>query len=379
MNRDSFAALVLAAGFSTRMGDFKPLMMLGGMTVLERVIRLFQSAGVRSVSVVLGHRAAELRPRIRRWGGRWVLNTRHADGMFSSVAAGVSSLDERTGSFFVLPVDIPLVRPATLRCLMDHFAAGTAAIYHPTFQGRRGHPPLIDGRFRAAIAHWDGGGGLKALLDRYESQAVDVPVADEFILQDMDGPEDHRRMRDRLKTRGILSPAECRALLVERLQVSPAVWAHGRAVAEQALHIGNALVAAGCRLNLDLIFSAALVHDMCRGQPRHALRAAELLRELDMPRMAEIVETHMDFNVAREDPISEAEVVFLADKLISEDRFVGIDRRFLPRLTGHHADSVVEVSIRSKLESARRSAQRIEAVMGRPLASPPFSSGAAEP
>ena len=115
MNPASVTALVLAAGFSERMGDFKPLMMLGGMTVLERVIRLFQSVGVDRIHVVVGHRSDELSSLIDRWGARSIVNARYAEGMFSSVAAGVSSLDERTESFFVLPVDIPLVRPATLR------------------------------------------------------------------------------------------------------------------------------------------------------------------------------------------------------------------------------------------------------------------------
>lgn len=367
MKPESAAALALAAGFSKRMGDFKPLMMLGGMTVLERVIRLFQSVGVHRIHVVVGHRAAEVTPRIHQLGARSVFNSRHAEGMFSSVLAGVASLGEATESFFVLPVDIPLVRPATLRILMEASQARTAAIYHPTFRGQRGHPPLIHAHLTAAISDWRGEGGLKSLLERFEAQAVDIPVADEFILQDMDGPDDHRRMHERLKTRDVLSPAECHALLVERLKVTPEVWRHGCAVAEQALHIGRALVAAGCRLNLDLIYSAALVHDMARGEFDHARSGGRMLRELGLPRMAEIVETHMDLSVEKEDPIREVEVVFLADKLISEDRFVGLEERFLSRLNDHHANPRVKASICSRMESARRSARRIESVIGRSL------------
>ena len=369
MKPESVTAIVLAAGFSERMGEFKPLMMLGGMTVLERVIRLFQSVGVGRIHVVTGHRAAELTPLIDRWGGRSVVNARYADGMYASVAAGVSSLEVSAASFFVLPADIPLVRPATLRSLMEAFPDGRAAICHPTFQGRRGHPPLIGRRFSSAITNGQGNGGLKALLERYESEALDVPAADEFILQDLDGPDDYQRLCDRLKTRDILSPAECHGLLLERLKVPPAVWNHGRAVADQALRIGRALTAAGCRLDLGLIQAAALVHDMARGEPDHAHRGAEILRELDMPLMAEIVEAHMDLNVETGGPIREPEVVFLADKLICEDRFVGIDRRFSPRLQDHHADPRIEAAVRSKLESARRSSDRVEAIIGRPLTS----------
>lgn len=194
MNPESATALVLSAGFSERMGDFKPLMKLGGITILERVIRLFQSTGVSRIHVVVGHRASELSPLIDRWGACSVVNVNYTEGMFSSVTAGVSSLDEATESFFVLPVDIPLVRPATLRALLQAFPAGADAICHPTFGGRRGHPPLIGGLHIRSILEWRGEGGLRGLLTRLERHAFDVAVVDEFIHADMDTPEDYRRL-----------------------------------------------------------------------------------------------------------------------------------------------------------------------------------------
>jgi CTP:molybdopterin cytidylyltransferase MocA len=198
MNAESAAALVLSAGSSKRMGDFKPLMTLGGMTILERVIRLFQAAGISRIHVVIGHRADEVSPLVKRWGGRSVVNGRFTEGMFSSVVAGVASLDAAAEAFFVLPVDIPFVRPATLRDLLQAFPAGTGVICHPTFAGRRGHPPLIGRHHIRSILEWREEGGLKALLARLERHAVDVAVADEYIHQDLDRPEDYRRLADAL-------------------------------------------------------------------------------------------------------------------------------------------------------------------------------------
>jgi len=367
MNAASTTAIVLAAGASERMGEFKPLMMLGGMTVLERIIRLFQSAGVNRIHVVVGHRAAELAPLADRWGARSIVNGRFAEGMFSSVVAGVSSLDEATESFFVLPVDIPLVRPATLRDLLQAVPTGGEIICHPTFAARRGHPPLIGGHHLHSILEWREEGGLGALLMRLEPHAVEVPVVDEFIHQDMDRPEDYRRLADRIESRRVFSPAECAALLNDRLQVAPAVTAHGRAVAEIAMRIGEALNGAGHSLNLRLIQAAALLHDMARGEPDHARRGGKLLRDLDMPRMAEIVESHMDLTVIEGQPIGEAEVVFLADKLVQEDRWVGLADRFRRRLDVSPANSLAQDSARRRLEAARKTAERIEAVIGRPL------------
>jgi molybdenum cofactor cytidylyltransferase len=369
MRPESATALVLSAGFSERMGDFKPLMMLGGMTILERVIRLFQSTGVNRIHVVVGHRAAEVAPLIDRWGARSVVNPNYEKGMFSSVAAGVSSLDTSTHAFFVLPVDIPLVRPATVCDLMQAFPTGAAAICHPTFGGRRGHPPLIGGHHIRNILEWHAEGGLGALLTQWEQHAVDVAVVDEFIHQDMDLPEDYRRMADRLESRRIFSPAECAALLNDRLHVPPTVTAHGRAVADAAMSIGEALNHAGYSLDLKLIRAAALVHDMARGGPDHARRGGKRLRDLDMPLMAEIVETHMDMAVGEGRQIKEAEVVFLADKLVQEDRFVGLAERFRLRMGDSRADSRAHDSARRRLEAARKIAERIEAVIGRPLES----------
>jgi CTP:molybdopterin cytidylyltransferase MocA len=367
MNSASATALVLSAGCSERMGDFKPLMRLGDMTVLERVVGLFQAAGVSRIHVVVGHRATEVIPLIERRGARSVMNARYREDMFSSVAAGVASLDDDTEAFFVLPVDIPLVRPATIRDLLQAFPSETTAICHPTFGGRRGHPPLIGRDHIGSILKWRREGGLTALLNRLEDHAVEVPAVDEFIHRDMDRPADYRRLVDRLRHRDVFSAAECDALLNDRLRVRSAVVAHGRAVAVAAARIGKALNQAGSSLNLHLIRAAAQVHDMARGKADHARCGAEMLQDLGMPQMAAVVATHMDMTLDVGEPISEAEVVFLADKLVREDRYVGLAERFCRRLDDDRADPEARDSARRKFETARIMAERIEAVIGRSL------------
>jgi molybdenum cofactor cytidylyltransferase len=365
VNPASIAALILSAGFSERMGDFKPLMTLGGETLLERAVRLFRSVGVKAVHVVVGHRAAQLTPRVEGLGARWVFNPAYGEGMFSSVAAGAASLAAGTEAFFVLPVDIPLVRPSTLRELLAALPAGGSAVCHPTFGGRRGHPPLIGGRHIGRILSWREEGGLAALLGRLEAHALNVPVVDEGIHLDMDRPEDYRCLAERLESRGVLSPAECGALL-ERRQVPAAVVAHCRAVADVASRIAQALNAAGSGLDLGLVLGAALVHDVARGAPNHALRGGALLRALDLPLMAEVVEAHMDIGVKTDGPLREAEVVYLADKLVMGDRFVGLGERFAERM-GKRADPEARAAARRRLDAARAIAGRVRTATGRSL------------
>ena len=265
----SAGAVILAAGFSKRMGRFKPLLPLGSTTVLERVVRLFQSAGINRICVVTGHREKELAPLIQSLGALAISNPRYEKGMFSSVTAGVERLDEKTKAFFMLPADIPLVRKTTLMDLLKAFPADTSGICHPVFDGKRGHPPLIGKDHIPSIINWKKPGGLAALLARASRHFVDVPVVDEFIHKDMDTPDAYNALIRSLPDREALSFAECAALL-GRLKTPPAVAAHCRAVAHLALEMGKALNTAGFSLNLNLIRAAALVHDMARIQPNHA-------------------------------------------------------------------------------------------------------------
>ena len=104
------SAIILAAGLSSRMGQFKPLMSLGDRTILERVLALCESSNIDDIVVVIGHRAADMRSALAGRKVRCIENRHYQDGMFSSLLAGLSAISPQSGAFFVLPVDIPLVR-----------------------------------------------------------------------------------------------------------------------------------------------------------------------------------------------------------------------------------------------------------------------------
>jgi molybdenum cofactor cytidylyltransferase len=181
----SYAALVLAGGLSTRMKEFKPLLPLGGRTVADCVIDTFLGAGVE-VLLVVGYRWEEIAARIRRRAITIVYNPDYRQGMFSSVQTGVRRLRPEARGFFVMPVDIPLVRPATILRLMEAAAANPERIVYPVYEGKRGHPLLVPAGLAPAILGWRGAGGLKAVLASRQAQALEVPVADGFILFDID-------------------------------------------------------------------------------------------------------------------------------------------------------------------------------------------------
>jgi molybdenum cofactor cytidylyltransferase len=355
-------ALILAAGYSSRMGAFKPLLPLAGISALDRAVGLFRDAGVEDVRVVTGHRAAELELRLERLRVRTVLNPDYPQGMFSSVAAGVASLEREVEACFVLPVDLPLVRSASVARLLQAYGETPAAVLYPTFLGERGHPPLIDGEVARRLPGWSGTEGLQGALGEWEKEAREVAVADELILRDMDHRDDFQRLQRRAERLGIPSSAESRALLEMSYDPQDPVVRHSRAVAELAVQLGRALNAAGGDLDLELLEAAGLLHDVARREPEHAEAGAERLRTLGFGAVAEVVATHMDLPAPGR--IGAAEIVFLADKLVQEDRRVSLEERFGAVEEHFRHDPEVRRKIGGRLQTARLIQARMEGLLG---------------
>lgn len=184
------AAIVLAAGLSSRMGQFKPLLPMGGMSFLERLTDSFRQAGVESILVVTGHRQAALMPLIKELRLDYVYNARYREEMLISVKCGVQALKDDCRAFFIAPVDVPGVNYVTLSRQLSAYSEGRGGIIYPLCNGRRGHPPLIGGALKEELLEWQGSGGLKSFLREHESLALDLPVDDPGVLVDYDTPAD---------------------------------------------------------------------------------------------------------------------------------------------------------------------------------------------
>lgn len=196
MGKPRVGALILAAGLSSRMEGFKPLLPIGKKTLIEHVIGLFDITGIEEVVTVVGHRSEELIPVVEAASSHYVMNDNYLDGMFSSIQRGAKELRHTCDAFFLLPVDIPLVRPATLRQLLDAFTNDPSSLVcYPQFQSRRGHPPLIDSSLVDQILSYEGKGGMRGLLRSYEDLAIVVSVEDPFIRMDADTWEDLSHLR----------------------------------------------------------------------------------------------------------------------------------------------------------------------------------------
>jgi len=322
------AAVILAAGYSSRMGRFKALLPMGGESVIARVVGSFRHAGIKRIAVVTGHNAAELEPVLRKLGVDAIPNPDYERGMYSSVQAGVASLPPEVDACFLQPVDIPLVRPATMAALAARFVSEQAPITYPRFAGRRGHPPLISRYLFAEILAGQGDGGLRALLTNHQGAASDVNVLDEGIVLDMDTPEDYEQLAKLALRRHLPTPAECEAILATR-PASDSLRRHGRAVTAVARTMATKLAARGAALDLNLVLAASLLHDIAKGQPGHAEVGAALVESLGYPAVAEVIRQHMAMSFDGS-TTNEAAIVFLADKLVRGDRRVSLEERYRP-------------------------------------------------
>lgn len=354
------AAVILAAGYSSRIGGFKPLMELGGQSLIERCAGLFRRAGIDDIVLITGHRHQEVEAEAARLDLSCLHNPDYDSGMYSSVCTAAAHLTGIDG-FFMLPVDIPLIRPATITALSAAFT-GRAVVY-PCFAGLRGHPPLIPAHLIPAILAHDGRGGLKFLLAQQEQQ--DIAVWDNGILMDADTPEDFAALSRRVARLSIGDQAE--ALALARLAMPENGVAHGLAVARIAGVLGQALNCHGYRLDLDLLHNAALLHDIGKGRPQHETWGAELLAGLGLDKLAEIVAVHRDARPPVPGRLSEKEVVCLADKLIRGTSRVSVQDRFAEKLEIYVQDPEACRAIRRRLDNALALQSLLEKVVGRSI------------
>lgn len=188
-----FGAVIPAAGLSSRMGMFKPLLPYGGRTVIEASVGSVIPY-ISTASVVVGHRGKELADLLRRsFSDRLnvVTNPDYASSdMLRSVQLGLRALGA-CDAFFLLPADMPLISGAVYAALTSAYD-GAADVIYPVIEGRRGHPPLISARLIPVILSYRGDGGLRAILS--ERVAKDVALTDKGILTDLDTPQDYQKI-----------------------------------------------------------------------------------------------------------------------------------------------------------------------------------------
>ena len=181
-------ALITAAGNSSRMGSFKPLLPIGGLSAAERVIQSFHLAGINTIVVVTGKNAEALEGQLKPYNPVFLRNTLYENTeMFDSVKIGLNYLKDSCSNILFSPVDIPLFSADTVKALL----ACQRAVGIPVFQGKKGHPIILKREAALEIMGYTGTGGLKGAITHLALETAYIPVPDPGILPDMDTQEDY--------------------------------------------------------------------------------------------------------------------------------------------------------------------------------------------
>lgn len=213
-------AMILAAGLSSRMGAFKPLLPIGEESALARLVHTLGKAGVQDIAVVTGYRAESLRDTLTALGVREVYNPGYEGGMFTSVLAGLrhfaSSREYTAPGVLLTPVDCPLIPAEAITDVLKRATEKPESFIVPACRGKRGHPLFIPrARFAEILAH-DGRQGLKGVTRRYEIEMVETGREEVFL--DMDTPESYAALvrREKQLRTGAVQPVKLRELLSGR-------------------------------------------------------------------------------------------------------------------------------------------------------------------
>jgi molybdenum cofactor cytidylyltransferase len=185
------AAIVLAAGRSTRMGAANKLTAdVGGKPMARRVVEAASASAASPVLVVTGHQAADVRAALAGLTVAFVDNPDYAVGLSSSLKAGIRAVPPAADGALVLLGDMPQITGVHLDSLIAAFAAeGGAGIIVPTHTGRRGNPVLWPRVCFEEMLQLDGDAGAKRLLTAHASRVREVELATDAIFADVDTPE----------------------------------------------------------------------------------------------------------------------------------------------------------------------------------------------
>ena len=184
------AAIVLAAGRSSRMGPHSKLLQpIDGSTIIARVAGAAIASGAWPVIVVTGFEADRVEEALRGLDVTFANNPNFDEGMSGSIKTGLLALPANSGGAMILLGDMPEVEARDLKLLMDAFE-GREAICIPVRDGRRGNPVLWGASYFAEMMGLSGDVGAKQLIAKHQAHVTEVPAGSDGIFADVDTPTD---------------------------------------------------------------------------------------------------------------------------------------------------------------------------------------------
>ncbi len=184
-------AIILAAGESKRMGSPKMVLPFKGKTIIENVIESISGSEIENMVLVLGADSEKIIKAVEGMDVKHCYNVNYKQGMLSSVKCGFSSLPYHFSAALVFQGDQPMIGRDIIHAVVNAYRQTGKGIVMPVFDKKRGHPLLVDSKYRDEIMKLDDEQGLRALAYKFPSDVLEVRVKTRGVLKDIDTEEDY--------------------------------------------------------------------------------------------------------------------------------------------------------------------------------------------
>lgn len=196
--RGAVAAVVLAAGASTRLGQPKQLAPIGGRPALAYTLDALRASRVDRIVLVLGHDAEAITAALDCTAITVVRNDAYAEGQSTSVRAGVQSLGDDVAAALMVVGDQPLLAPTVVDAIVRAYEQTGGPFIVPVYAGEWGNPVLLARATWPLLDNLTGDTGARPILRKHMDMVLEVPVPGS-LPDDIDTPEDYARIRARME------------------------------------------------------------------------------------------------------------------------------------------------------------------------------------
>lgn len=185
-------AIILAAGKSTRMHKQKLLLPFQDESIISRVTKTAMHTVNQNVVVVLGSHREEIREHVGNLHLQFCVNPDYETGMLSSVICGFQALPEHAQAAILFLGDQPHIPNTVPDQIIKAWEKSGKGIIIPVFSGKRGHPVLIETKYKKEIEQLDHTQGLRALMEKFHDDVYEVECDAPEIIRDIDTPADYQ-------------------------------------------------------------------------------------------------------------------------------------------------------------------------------------------
>lgn len=188
---------MLAAGTSSRMGNFKPLLPIEGVPMLETVLTKVLSFPFQEVMAVVGYKEKEIRETIHIKDERfkWIVNQDYLEGLSSSIKAAIHQYNNQSRGILIFLGDQPLLKESTIdqliQVILNMGYDQSKAVVQPTFEGIPGHPVFISAQMIPYLNMISGDQGAKPMFKMAEKH-IHISLNDQGTIIDVDTPQDYQ-------------------------------------------------------------------------------------------------------------------------------------------------------------------------------------------